>query len=123
MAIGPQWPDPAKKIFQFPHGRAPTLPSAKPSVQRLTRIPKIFADAREDAGAVAGTIPAPSGGEEMHTPLAYTIAHACSVASIGRTELYEEIKLGRLRAVSAGAARLCSPMTFVLISMGFPRSR
>ena len=33
MAIGPQWPDPAKKIFQFPHGRAPTLPSAKPSVQ------------------------------------------------------------------------------------------
>ena len=33
MAIGPHWPDPAKKIFQFPHGRAPTLPSAKPSVQ------------------------------------------------------------------------------------------
>ena len=34
MAIGPHWPDPAKKIFQFPHGRGPTLPSAKPSVQR-----------------------------------------------------------------------------------------
>ena len=33
MAIGPHWPDPAKKIFQFPHGRRPTLPSAKPSVQ------------------------------------------------------------------------------------------
>ena len=34
MAIGPHWPDPAKKIFQFPHGRWPTLPSAKPSVQQ-----------------------------------------------------------------------------------------
>jgi hypothetical protein len=31
--IGPHWPDPAKKIFQFPYGRGPTLPSAKPSVQ------------------------------------------------------------------------------------------
>lgn len=35
MAIGPHWPDPAKKIFQFPHGRGPTLPSAKPSVQLI----------------------------------------------------------------------------------------
>ena len=34
MAIGPHWPDPAKKTIQFPHGRGPTLPSAKPSVQR-----------------------------------------------------------------------------------------
>ena len=38
MAIGPQWPDPAKKIFQFPHGRAPTLPSAKPSVQTSLKV-------------------------------------------------------------------------------------
>ena len=38
MAIGPHWPDPAKKIIQFPHGRGPTLPSAKPLVQ-----PTLFA--------------------------------------------------------------------------------
>src|SRR5277367_2813479 len=34
MVIGPHWPDPTKRIFQFPHGRGPTLPSAKPSVQQ-----------------------------------------------------------------------------------------
>ena len=38
MAIGPHWPDPAKKIIQFPHGRGPTLPSAKPSVQPITQL-------------------------------------------------------------------------------------
>src|SRR5271170_6994515 len=37
MVIGPHWPDPTKRIFQFPHGRGPTLPSAKPSVQRQIR--------------------------------------------------------------------------------------
>ena len=43
MAIGPQWPDPAKKIFQFPHGRAPTLPSAKPSVQPASAAQLLYA--------------------------------------------------------------------------------
>jgi hypothetical protein len=41
MAIGPHWPDPAKKIFQFPHRRGPTLPSAKPSVQLQSGMPVI----------------------------------------------------------------------------------
>src|SRR5271154_2126360 len=36
MVIGPHWPDPTKRIFQFPHGRGPTLPSAKPSVQHFS---------------------------------------------------------------------------------------
>src|SRR5271156_5420229 len=38
MVIGPHWPDPTKRIFQFPHGRGPTLPSAKPSVQLIARL-------------------------------------------------------------------------------------
>lgn len=38
----------------------------------------------------------------MNTPLAYSIADACSVARAGRTALYEAIRTGALRAVKRG---------------------
>ena len=66
MAIGPHWPDPAKKIFQFPHGRGPTLPSAKPSVQRLLKefdaiwIDCMNGDSRETGKLTPEGLPDPS---------------------------------------------------------------
>ena len=40
--------------------------------------------------------------------LAYTVNEAANLLSIGRTSVYEEVRLGRLRSFRAGGRRLFS---------------
>lgn len=59
------------------------------------RLSIIFATARNDAGAVAGTILA-DGGEAHMDQLLYTIPQCCRMAAIGRTKFYELVASGEI---------------------------
>jgi excisionase family DNA binding protein len=47
-----------------------------------------------------------NGGEFVMTQLAYSILEACEAARIGRTNLYEALRSGQLRAVKRGKRTL-----------------
>ena len=129
----------AKKIAVFDHptnqGRFARGPQRQPrqSDQKLEsfwpcntlcRCAFLAVDVREGAGAVAGTIPASKWQEGkciLHW-LTLSPRHAASRASGEQNSTRRSSWAGCARSSAAGA-RLCSPMTFVLISMGFPRSK
>jgi hypothetical protein len=50
----------------------------------------------------AGTSSATLAEMKLNTPIAYTIAEACSASRAGRTSLYRAIRAGKLRARKRG---------------------
>src|SRR3989304_3866088 len=64
-----------------------------------------LAIARNNAGAVAGTVPA-SGGEAHMDQLLYTIAQCCRMVAIGRTKFYERVASGEIPVRKIGKKTL-----------------
>jgi excisionase family DNA binding protein len=79
-----------------------------PFQSTLTCRPLASACARTDAGAVAGEQPGAlaTGGQFTMNQLSYSVLEACEAARIGRTNLYEAIRTGELRAVKHGKRTL-----------------
>jgi excisionase family DNA binding protein len=62
-------------------------------------------DVRNTASAFAGTYPA-LRGDSMGSRLAYSVTESCVAAGIGRTNLYELITRGEIRAKKVGRRTL-----------------
>jgi excisionase family DNA binding protein len=67
-----------------------------------------IADARDESGKAAGTVPVNDGEAKMEQ-LALTVAEACAAARVGKTVLYEAIASGALVARKRGRRTLVLP--------------
>jgi excisionase family DNA binding protein len=65
----------------------------------------LAANARKDAGAVAGTGPA-NDGEAHMDQLLYTISQCCRMAAIGRTKFYQLVGSGEIPIRKVGKKTL-----------------